>query len=152
VQASFVTRIFRECTALDTNGFLTDRLADEDLGAVDLVLLDIKSWDRETHLRATGRPVEPVLDFARRLADMAKPAWIRFVLVPDLTDDVDNVNGLAAFVSTLPHVERVEVLPFQQMGKSKWKELGLNYPLKDTMPPSAALLFPRRGPVQVLRP
>jgi pyruvate formate lyase activating enzyme len=146
VQAPFVSRIFRECkelgihTALDTNGFLTDRFSDEDFDAVDLVLLDIKSWLDETHLRTTGQPVKPVIDFARRLADLGKSTWIRFVLVPGLTDGEENVDGLARFVSTLSNVERVEVLPFHQMGAKKWANLGRPYPLQKTMPPSPELI------------
>jgi pyruvate formate lyase activating enzyme len=146
VQAPFVARILRECkqrgihTCLDTNGFLTERMSDEDLEAVDLVLLDIKSFDPETHLRVTGQPVEPVLEFAARLAALGKPTWIRFVLVPGLTDDPENVDGLADFVATLPNVERVEVLPFHQMGASKWDRLGVEYPLRGTDPPSRELV------------
>jgi pyruvate formate lyase activating enzyme len=146
VQAPFVARIFRECkslgihTVLDTSGFLTERLTDEDLDAIDLVLLDIKSWDPETHLRVTGQPVDPVITFARRLAALDKPTWIRFVLVPGLTDDPDNIDGLAAFVATLSNVERVEVLPFHQMAVSKWEGLGIPYQLADTPPPSRDLL------------
>lgn len=146
VQARFVCQIFQECkrlgthTALDTNGYLGDRLTDKDLEAIDLVLLDIKSWDPQTHRRATGMDVEPVLRFARRLSDLGKPAWVRFVLVPGLTDDPANVAGLADFVATLRNVERVEVLPFHQMGTFKWEGLGLNYPLRDTESPSPELV------------
>lgn len=146
VQAPFVARIFRACkalglhTALDTNGFLSDRLTDDDFDAVDLVLLDIKSFDPATHLRATGQPVAPVLATARRLAALGQPAWIRFVLVPGLTDAPANVDGLAAFVATLPNVERVEVLPFHQMGRAKWEQLGRPYALADTPPPSPELV------------
>jgi pyruvate formate lyase activating enzyme len=140
VQAPFVSRILRECkregihTALDTNGVLTERLSNDDLEAVDLVLLDIKSWEPETHLRVTGHPVEPVLSFAQRLSDLGKRVWIRYVLVPGLTDEPANVDGLAAFVASLRSVERVEILPFHQMGRTKWKQLGLEYTLSDTMP------------------
>jgi pyruvate formate lyase activating enzyme len=146
VQAPFVTQVFRECktlglhTVLDTNGYLGDRITDEELADVDLVLLDIKSFDAETHRRATGYPVDDVLRFARRLSDLGKPAWIRFVLVPGLTDDESNVDDLAAFVATLENVERVEVLPFHQMGRDKWERLGRPYPLTDTPPPDEALV------------
>lgn len=142
VQAPFVRRLLRDCkargihTTLDTNGLLGDRLSDKDLANVDLVLLDIKSFMPETHWLVTGTPVSPVLRFARRLSDLGKPAWIRFVLVPGLTDDPANVEGLAAFVATLRNVERVEVLPFHQMGRSKWERLGMSYQLEDTPPPT----------------
>jgi pyruvate formate lyase activating enzyme len=130
-------------------------VSDADLDAVDLVLLDIKSWDPATHRRVTGQDVGPVLSFARRLAALGKPAWIRFVLVPGLTDAVANVDGLAAFVATLPNVERVEVLPFHQMGAFKWRQLGLRYTLDDTQQPERALVerviaqFRSRGLSQV---
>jgi pyruvate formate lyase activating enzyme len=146
VQAPFVSSIFRECkergihTVLDTNGVLTDRFLDEDFEAVDLVLLDIKSFDPQTHLKSTGHDVQPVLDFARRLERLKQPTWIRFVLVPALTDSIENVDGLARFVSTLNNVERVEILPFHQMGANKWAKLGRPYPLKKTMPPSPDLI------------
>ncbi|MEN9938621.1 MAG: hypothetical protein RLZZ387_5200 [Chloroflexota bacterium] len=146
VQTPFVTHVFREArrrgihTALDTSGFLGDRLTDTDLQAIDLVLLDIKSYDPETHRRVTGRDVEPVLRFARRLSELGRPAWLRFVLVPGLTDDPANVAGLAEFAATLRNVERFEVLPFHQMGRFKWEQLGLRYQLAETEPPGAALL------------
>ena len=122
-------------TALDTNGSLGNRLTDRELGKIDLVLLDIKSWDAELHRRVTGMEVGPVLDFARRLAALNKPIWVRFVLVPGLTDDAENVRQIAKFAGGLGIVERVDVLPFHQMGRFKWKELKLNYELDDTQPP-----------------
>lgn len=125
-------------TALDTNGFLGSRLSDEELAGIDLVLLDVKSWDAETHLRVTGQPVEPVLEFARRLARLGRPAWLRFVLVPGLTDAPANVAGLARFAAELPNVERTEVLPFHQLGRFKWRQLGLRYALEDVSAPSAS--------------
>jgi len=125
-------------TALDTNGFLGARLSDADLQQIDLVLLDLKSWDDRTHLRVTGQHPQPVFEFARRLRDLGRPAWIRFVLVPGLTDAPDNVAGLASFCAELSNVERVEVLPFHQLGRFKWHELGQTYALEDVEAPSAA--------------
>ena len=81
-------------TALDTNGSLGERLSDSDLEHIDLVLLDLKSWDPELHRRITGQEVGPVLDFARRLAGRKKTIWLRFVLVPGLSDDPENVARL----------------------------------------------------------
>lgn len=138
VQAAFTLAILRGCkarglhTALDTNGALGARLSDADLAAADLVLLDLKSWDPATHRRVTGAEVAPVLAFARRLAALGRPAWVRYVLVPGLTDDPANLAGAAAFVAGLPNVERVEVLPFHQLGRRKWEQLGRAYPLRDT--------------------
>ncbi len=88
MQDRFVVKLFTAAkamgihTALDTNGCLGDRLTDEELETIDLVLLDIKAWDPERHRRLTGMDMGPVLNFARRLASRRKPVWLRYVLVP----------------------------------------------------------------------
>jgi len=123
-------------TALDTNGSLGTRLTDSELESIDLVLLDIKCWDAERHRQVTGMDVGPVLDFARRLAAHKKPVWLRYVLVPGLTDDAEAIAHLARFAASLGNVERVDVLPFHQMGRFKWKELKLDYTLNDVQPPA----------------
>ncbi len=144
VQHGFCMNVLRRLhalgmhTALDTNGFLGDRLTDADLQAIDLVLLDLKSWDDKTHLHITGQHSDPVFRFARRLRDLGRPAWIRFVLVPGLTDAPDNVTGLARFCAELSNVERVEILAFHQLGRFKWHELGQRYALESAEPPSAS--------------
>jgi pyruvate formate lyase activating enzyme len=142
MQHRFVVKLFRAAremgihTALDTNGYWGDRLADEDLEAISLVLLDIKTWDPERHRRLTGNDVAPILDFARRLAARKRPVWLRFVLVEGLTDDLEDVAQIAHFTASLGNVERVDVLPFHQMGRYKWKALGMPYELSDFQPPS----------------
>ena len=144
MQDRFAVRLFAASkamgihTALDTNGYLGERLSDEELDQIDLVLLDIKTWDPERHRRLTGKDVGPTLDFARRLANRKRPIWLRFVMVPRLTDDRENVEPIATFAAGLGNVERVDVLPFHQMGRFKWKELGLDYSLNDVQPPSSA--------------
>ena len=80
------------------------------------------------------------LQFAERLASLGKPVWVRFVLVPGLTDDPANVEGIARFVAPMRNVEWVEVLPFHQMGAFKWQAMGLNYELSDTPSPSPELV------------
>ena len=123
-------------TALDTNGFLGERLSDTELEAFDLVLLDLKSFDDTRHRRLTGQPVGPVHDFARRLAAKRRAVWVRFVLVPGLTDDAQDMEANARFAASLGNVERVDVLPFHQMGRFKWKELKMDYTLDATEPPA----------------
>jgi pyruvate formate lyase activating enzyme len=123
-------------TALDTNGSLGDRLTDAELEKIDLVLLDIKTWNEERHRQLTGMEVGPVLDFARRLAARKKPVWLRYVLVPGWTDEAEDIAQLARFTAGLGNVERVDVLPFHQMGRFKWQELKLNYTLEDVAPPA----------------
>jgi len=124
-------------TTLETNGHFSDRLSDDDLDAIDLVMLGLKTWDPARHQALTGADIGPTLTFARRLAALRKPVWIRFVLVPGLTDDPDDMAGSAAFAAGLGNVERVEVLPFHQMGRFKWERLGKAYALADTEPPTA---------------
>ena len=146
LQAAFSYRLFAASkkmglhTALDTSGLLGSNADDDYLKAVDLVLLDIKSWDPETYRKVTSRDVAPTLRFAERLAAMGKPVWVRFVLVPGLTDAPANIEGVARFVAPMKNVEWVEVLPFHQFGSFKWKALGLDYKLADRSPCSPELL------------
>jgi len=123
-------------TAIETNGYLGDRLSDAELDTIDLVMLGIKTWRSERHRHLTGMDIAPTLAFAQRLAARKRPIWVRFVLVPGLTDDADNIAGIASFAAGLGNVERVEVLPFHQMGRYKWKELGMDYKLQSVEPPS----------------
>lgn len=142
-QAKFAHEILRGAkalglhTALDTSGYLGERLTDEMLGDIDLVLLDIKSIDEQTYRDLTGVDLEPTLTLAERLSATCQPMWVRFVLVPGLTDDAVQIAALARFIGRLASVERVEILPFHQMAQHKWAELGLPYRLAATKPPTA---------------
>jgi len=146
MQDRFVVKLFTAAqgmgihTALDTNGFLGERLSDGELEKINLVLLDIKTWDAQRHRHLTGKDVGPTIDFARRLAARKRPCWLRFVLVPTLTDDPQDISQIAKFAAGLGNIERVDVLPFHQLGRFKWKELGLNYTLENTGPPSHELV------------
>ncbi|BAS56423.1 MULTISPECIES: pyruvate formate-lyase-activating protein [Leptolyngbya] len=142
-QPQFVREIFKRChelkihTALDTSGFCELNVAKPVLEYTDLVLLDIKSFDASTYHKVTGVNIEPTLTLARYLNQIHKPVWIRFVLVPGLTDDPQNIAGLADFLATLTNIERVDVLPFHKMGEYKWEQLGYDYQLKDTPNPTS---------------
>jgi pyruvate formate lyase activating enzyme len=127
-------------TAVETNGYLSERLSDEELDQIDLVLLGIKTWGSENHRNITGKDIEPTLEFARRLAVRKQPVWVRFVLVPGLTDDPKTLAPMAKFIAGLGNVERVEVLPFHQLGRYKWQKLGLDYTLDDFKPPGPDLI------------
>jgi pyruvate formate lyase activating enzyme len=146
MQDRFAVRLFNAAkamgvhTALDTNGSLGNRLSDEELNVIDLVLLDIKTWDPERHERLTGKSVAPVLEFARRLAQLRRKIWLRYVLVPGLTEDENDIDQTARFAADLGNVERVDVLPFHQMGRYKWKKLEISYRLDEVKPPSPELV------------
>jgi pyruvate formate lyase activating enzyme len=145
MQDRFVVKLFTVAqamgihTALDSNGYLGNRLTDEELEKIDLVLLDLKA-DPERHRRLTGVDVDPVLNFARRLASRRKPVWLRYVLVAGLTDDTDEIAHVANFTASLGNVERVDVLPFHQLGAFKWRQLGIEYQLRDAEPPSKEIV------------
>jgi pyruvate formate lyase activating enzyme len=151
LQRKFLTRIFHKCkelglhTCLDTCGRLGDQLTDQDLMDIDLNLLDIKSGDPAIYEKVTRQPLQPTLDYARRLSTLGRPMWVRFVLVPGLTDDYDNVGKVADVCAELKTLERVEILRFHQMGKDKWNKLGLEYTLAGIEPPTAELAERVRG-------
>jgi pyruvate formate lyase activating enzyme len=146
VQRAFTQRILGAAkrmglsTAIETSGFLGDRVDDKFLSCLDLVLLDIKSGDPATYRTATGRDLAPTLRFAERLAAIGKPVWVRFTLVPGLTDDPANVEKVARFVAPMKNVEWVEVQPFHQLGAFKWKAMGIDYKHADTAPPTRDLV------------
>lgn len=142
-QIAFTRRILESVhaagihTAIDTSGFLGARLTDEDIDNIDLFLLDVKSGFPETYKRVTSRDLQPTLDFGERLTKLGKKIWIRFVLVPGWTDSPENIERVAQIVSRWKtSVERVEVLPFHNMGADKWKNLDLEYKLEGVKPPS----------------
>jgi pyruvate formate lyase activating enzyme len=142
LQHRFVLKVFAAAkkmgvhTALDTNGYLGDRLSEADLACIDLVLLDLKAMTPDLHRRLTAMDNQPIHAFARRLAAARRPIWVRFVLVPGWTDDMAEVERIAAFAAGLGNVERVDVLPFHQLGRFKWEKLKMDYQLRHAQPPS----------------
>ncbi|MDO5098510.1 MAG: pyruvate formate-lyase-activating protein [Corynebacterium sp.] len=125
-------------TAIDTSGFLGANMTDADLESVDLVLLDVKSGIPETYKEVTGQELQPTIDFGDRLHALGKKVWVRFVLVPGLTDAEENIQAVCDIVSRWKdNVERIEVLPFHNMGQDKWQQLGLHYNLENVAPPTA---------------
>ena len=146
VQLAFTKRILAGAkqmglhTAIETSGFLGDRVDESYLSVLDLVLLDIKSSNPDTYKAVTGRDLAPTLRFAERLAKMNKPVWVRFTLVPGHTDDPANVEGIAKFVAPMKNVAWVEVQPFHKMGEFKWKAMNLDYKHANTPPPTPELV------------
>ena len=146
VQIAFTRRLLSAAkkmglhTAIETSGYLGDRVDDEYLSSLDLVLLDIKSSDPDTYRNLTGRALAPTLRFAERLTAMGKRVWVRFTLVPGHTDDPANVDGIARFVAPMRNVEWLEVQPFDQLGAFKWKALNLEYKHAKTPTPTPGLI------------
>jgi pyruvate formate lyase activating enzyme len=142
MQDRFAARLFAAVkgmgvhTAIETNGCFGDRLSDDELKSIDLVILDMKAFAPEQHRLVTGMDNEEVLAFARRLSALKRPMWLRYVLVPGLTDIPEEMRALAEFCASLEIVERAEILPFHQMGRYKWHKLGIEYPLDGTQTPT----------------
>lgn len=137
LQADFILEFFKLCkkegihTSVDTSGiFLNDKIK-EVLEYTDLVLLDIKHIDPDKYRALTGKSLEPTLKFMEYLSEINKPVWVRYVLVPQYTDDENDLNKWAQYVSRFDNVEKVDILGFHQMAKPKWEQLCLDYKLKD---------------------
>ncbi len=149
LQMEFVTELFTACkargihTCLDTSAGCY-RPEDPDyverakrmLAVTDLVLLDIKHIDSAEHVKLTGKPNEPILAFARLLDETQTKMYVRHVIVPGITLVDHWLYQLGEFIGTLKMVERIEVLPYHDMAKPKYKELGIDYVLKDVVPPT----------------
>jgi pyruvate formate lyase activating enzyme len=148
LQLDFLIELFYECkrqnihTALDTNGSIKiNNKVERLITLTDLVLLDIKHMEAETHKRLTGSLNDNTLEFARYLNQNKIPTWLRYVVVPGLTDDEDNLILLKKFIDSLPNIEKVELLPFHKIGEYKWQELSLTYDLINTPAATESHIF-----------
>lgn len=138
LQVKFLIELFKKLkkknihTCIDTSGMvsLTDDIKHL-LSLTDLVLLDIKHINTEKSKELVGFNNEKELEFARYLSDNNIHIWIRQVLIPGYTDDEKELLKLKDFISTLKTVDKVEILPYHDMGKYKWKKLGLKYELEN---------------------
>lgn len=143
LQAEFVTELFKKLkelgihTALDTAGSIPlSPEIKELLKYTDLVLIDIKHIDDEKCKALTGFSNKNNIEFIKYLNNVNIPIWIRQVLVPGYTDDKFDLQKLKQFIDTLSNVEKVEILPYHNLGKFKWIELGDTYELENVVPPS----------------
>lgn len=143
LQADFLIALFQELKkynihlTIDTSGnvLLTDRIK-ELIDLTNLFLLDIKCINDEKAIWLTGVSNQKELEFARYLSSIEKPMWIRQVLVPGITDDENDLAKLKEFIDSLSSVKKVEILPYHDVGKFKWKELGYSYELENILLPT----------------
>lgn len=134
IQFQFLIELFKKLkkenihTCIDTSGMvkITDKIK-ELIDLTDLFLLDIKHIDPEKCKNLVGVSNERELEFARYLSENGKHMWIRQVLVPGFTDDEKDLLKLKDFLGTLKNVDRVEILPYHNIGEFKWKKLGFKY-------------------------
>lgn len=146
LQAEFLREVCKLCqkqgisTVIDTSGFVFTEEAKQLLEFTDMVLLDIKNFDEAVYKKVTGVSLSPTLQFLDYLREKQIKTWVRYVLVPELTDNLDSIKKLALHLKEYDNVERIELLPFHKMGEFKWKELGLSYQLEEIEPPSSDLV------------
>ena len=142
LQPEFIKELFKKCrennihTAIDTSGYIFTNRVKEVLKYTDLVILDIKHINPNKYKELTDVNLENTLEFAKYLNEIGKKTWVRYVLVPGYSDDEEDLNKWAKFVSQFSNVERVDILPFHQMGGYKWEEVGKEYKLKETPTPT----------------
>ena len=145
-QFEFLLELLKACkahgihTAIDTSGYTGRDKAREALQFTDLLMLDIKSYNFETYEKITGVSIDRTLRMLDISRELNVPTWVRYVLVPGLTDNMDELKGLANFLRGYPNVEKIEVLPFHKAGEYKWKEHDIPYELEDTPPPTKEML------------
>ena len=155
MQIDFVTALFKSAkergihTALDTSGVLFNRnntsKIDELLKYTDLVLLDIKHINNEEHKKLTGLPNTNILDFARYLSEFGKPMWVRHVVVPTITFNLEYLRELGRFLAGLNNIKALDVLPYHDMAIPKYENLGIDYPLKGIPPLTKEEAIQARG-------
>ncbi|MGN0574386.1 MAG: pyruvate formate-lyase-activating protein [Ruminococcus sp.] len=143
-QPEFLTELFSLAksrgvhTCLDTSGIVFNpenhEKIDKIIDYTDLVMLDIKHIDDEDHKKLTGKSNKNILAFAEYLRDRNIPLWVRHVVVPGITDDEKELLGLGKFLAGLTNLKALDVLPYHDMGKVKYQNLGIDYPLKDVEP------------------
>ena len=136
LQIDFVIDLFKRLksegihTAIDSSGFVdVDKLKDL-LDYTDLVILDLKEMDNDTHKDLIGVDNAKILKFAEDISDSGVPMWIRHVLVPTITDKEEHLIKLKEYVSTLKNVEKVEVLGYHTLGSEKWEMIGDKFMLE----------------------
>ncbi len=145
LQIDFLTELFEKAkakgihTCLDTSGICYDKGKKELVEkfrrlfqVTDLVMLDIKHMDEDAHRKLTGHSNASVFDFAEALEHASVPLWVRRVAVPGITNEKNELEKLGNYLKTLSNFEKLEVLPYHTMGKVKYENLGMSYPLGDT--------------------
>ena len=117
---------------IDTNGGIWNPAVEELMQEIDLVLLDVKQINPERHLNLTERSNEQTLKTAQWLEDNGKPFWLRYVLVPGISDFEEDIRALGEHFKNFKMLQRVEILPYHTLGIHKYETMGQEYKLKDT--------------------
>ena len=146
LQPDFLAALLKACkaegfhTVIDTSGYASKPAVEKALPHTDLLLLDIKSINPDVFKAVTDVPIDRTLRTLRLSNELGVKVWVRFVLVPGLTDNLEDIRQLAQYLKAYDNVEKVEVVPFHKAGEYKWRDLGHKYELEDTQPPTPELL------------
>lgn len=127
-------------TCLDSNGRVLDEQTKELLDKTDILLLDVKHINNDWHKKLTGLKNKTTLKVAKYREQTGKPMWLRYVLVPGWTDQEEYLHEWGQYFKDFKTVERVEIIPFHQMGKHKWDLLQFEYAFADVSSPSEATI------------
>ncbi|MBO5896962.1 MAG: pyruvate formate lyase-activating protein [Clostridia bacterium] len=143
LQTDFLIELFKRAreesihTCIDTSGIVFNsdneeftRKLDTLLDYTDLVLLDIKHINGVKHKEITGAENNNVLSFAKHLEEKKVPLWVRHIIIEGYTDKPEDLIALGEFIGRLKNLKALDVLPYHTMGVSKYKELGIAYPLE----------------------
>lgn len=139
MQPEFLLELLKKCkeldihTCIDTAGYGKGDY-DEILKYTDLILYDIKHEDYEKYNEITRRKQDETLKFIEKVQENNIPIWIRHVVVPGLTDSEEHIKDLKRYIDTIKNVEKVELLPFHQLGKEKYNVMGIDYSLENIKP------------------
>ena len=147
LQIDFVAKLLAACkqegihTAVDTSGYVARDKFKPLLPNLDLVMLDLKQFDEQKHQNLTGVSNQKTLEIIKLLEQEEQPYWIKHVIVPSITDDLEELEDLADYLANLNHLKKLQLLPYHRLGVHKWKELGLDYELTDIKPPDSDFLI-----------
>ena len=139
VQKEFLLELLKACkaeginTCIDTAGY-ADGDFSEILKYTDLILFDIKHYDRDLYKKIVNGDIDKGIEFLRQAQEASVPLWIRHVVVPGLTDSIEHIDKLGNYIKTLKNVQKVELLPFHQLGANKYQGLNIKYPLEGVLP------------------
>ena len=149
LQIDFLIELFERLkqegltTCIDTNGGIFNKddeklliKIDKLLSVTDLVMLDIKHIDDQSHIRLTGKSNKNVLEFAKYLSSKNQDMWLRYVLVPTINDSKETITEWKKFADSLKNVKKIEVLPYHRLAIEKYEKLGIEYKLKDILEPT----------------
>ena len=140
LQDRFVLQMAKRCQqegihlTIDTCGTtyreINQRIMDQIIDLTPLFLVDIKYPFESGYLRLTGQPLKPTLDMIETIERKGKTMWIRYVVVPTITDDDAAIAALAKIIAPLHHIEKIEFLPYHTMALTKYHQLGIPYRLE----------------------